>query len=90
MTAKEMAHWERWHRLGQRRFQWTHTLFLFVAIGLSPSLFELLRGEFPEWVKNILISGVVSVPAFFLNGRIWKMQVAEYQRHNPASRDNRT
>jgi hypothetical protein len=90
MTAKAMAHWERWHRLGQRRFQWTYTLFLFVAVGLFPAVFELLSGEFPEWLERILISGCVSVPAFLLHGWIWRTKVAEFQRQNLASRANRT
>ncbi len=87
MTAKEMVHWEDWHRRGQRRFQQVYTLFLFFALGVGQVLVDLSFGRSPDWAEKIFVSALVSIGAYFTLGWVWKTKTTEYRQQAKPTRD---
>jgi uncharacterized membrane protein YfcA len=88
MTAKQMAHWEKWHRRGRRKFQLTIALLGAIAFGVTKCCLSLARGQPLDWIPNLLLVAFISVGLYFILGKQWDQRIAEYlQQRSSASKD---
>lgn len=70
MTAKEMAHWERWHRRGRLKFQLTVALTWLLVYGGMGYLMSLSHA--PATALG------VSVVFYFVMGQHWEQRTRGY------------
>jgi hypothetical protein len=80
MTAKEMAHWEHWHRQGRQRFQLTQATTWFVVQGILGSLasyvLDLNLTHF-YWLGTGIALATLS---WFSSGNFWDQREDDYEK----------
>ncbi|AOS46459.1 hypothetical protein Verru16b_03565 [Lacunisphaera limnophila] len=80
MTAKEMAHWERWHGRGRRTYQIHHAARAFGGAMLTVLLQNALGFGSPPPIW-IILGAITSTPlaVWFFAGHHWDARIEEYK-----------
>ena len=87
MTAKEMAHWERWRRRGRRKFQLTIALIWFLAFGLGRWLLGLAMNSDQSLFGYFGTALLLSIVFYVSSGYHWDHRTDDYlqQRRTDSS-----